>query len=392
MKRRLIMTVSRVVAPLLVLAASVAAYAVLHATKPEPEKEEAGPRPVSVYTAEVVPQRGSLQVATQGEVRARTEIDLVSQVGGRIVEVSPEFTEGGNFQPGDALLLIEETDYRLALNQARARVAEAQVELEQALADADVARKQLRNEPDASPLALKKPQVTRARTRLEAARADLEQAKLNLERTRLSLPFEGRLINTRVDVGQFITPGTVVGRAFATDVVEIRLPLNNAQLASLRLPIGYTAALGEGPPVTLSAEVAGRRHTWRGRLQRLDAVIDPQTRLLYGIARVHDPYGRNSSEQGMPLAVGLFVDASIEAPAHDGAVSIPGSALHAGNQVYVLNAEGLLEVRGVTVAQANAEQVIVSAGLQVGEQVITSAIRNPIQGMALKAVDKTGAE
>jgi RND family efflux transporter MFP subunit len=377
------MKITRILAPILVLAASVGAYAVLHATKPEPEKSNEGPRPTSVFTTKVTQRSVALEVTTQGEVRARTEIDLMSQVGGRIVAVSPEFTEGGMVEPGVSLLKIEDTDYRLALSQARARVAEAQVGLQQALADADVARRQLRNDPAASDLALKKPQVAQARATLEAARANLEQAGLNLERTNVTLPFRGRLTSTKVDVGQYITPGVIIGRVFATDVVEIRLPLNDTQLASLALPIGWTAPAGGGMAVTLSARVAGQRQQWRGRLVRLDAAIDPDTRLLYAIAEVIDPYGVNVSDKGMPLAVGLFVDARIEGRKLSNALAIPGSGLRAGDVVFLVNPEGLLEVRNVEVIHVGPEQVIVGSGLAAGEQVVTSAIRNPIQGMAL---------
>ncbi len=382
------MTLTRVVAPLLVLAASVGAFAVLQATRPEPEQNQAPPRPTSVYTAEVTRETSALEVVTQGEVRARTDIDLVSQVGGRIVSVSPEFTEGGQIEPGATLLKIEDTDYRLALSQAAAAVADARLALQQALADADVARKQLRNEPDASDLALKKPQVTQARALLAAAEANLEQARLDLERTAVSLPFRGRLVDTRVDVGQYIIPGTVIGRAFATDVVEVRLALNDAQLASLGLPIGFAAGAGEALPVSLSARVAGEEQRWEGELVRLDASVDPDTRLLYGMAVVHDPYGANVSDRGMPLAVGLFVDATISGRVLEDAVGIPASGLRAGNKVFLVNDEGRLEVREVEVAHIGPRRVIVFSGLEPGERVVVSAIRNPIPGMALAALDR----
>lgn len=375
----------KVIAPVAVLAASVGAYALLHATRPEPEKSEEGPRPTTVYTATATQEAAALEVITQGEVRSRTEIDLVSQVGGRVVSVSPEFVEGGRVKPGVPLLQIEDTDYRLALSQAEARLAEAELGVQQALADQDVARKQLRNDPDASDLALKKPQVAQARALLDAARANLEQARLDLERTSFTLPFEGRVASTAVDVGQFITPGTVLGRVFGTERVEIRLPLNNAQLASLGLPIGYTAGEGGGLPVTFNAEVAGQWHSWEGKLVRMDAAVDPDTRMLYAIAEVPDPYGANASDKGMPLAVGLYVDARIRGRELERATVIPGRALRAGNMVYLVDDEGRLVFRKVDVAHANPERAVISDGLSPGEQVVISAIRNPVQGMAVKA-------
>lgn len=380
----------KIIAPLVVIAASAGAYALLQISRPEPDKNLDGPRPTTVYVAPVEVRDTALEVITQGEVRSRTAIDLVAQVGGRIVSVSPEFIEGGRVAPGVPLLQIEDADYRLALSQAKSRLADAELAVQQARADQDVARKQLRNDPTASDLALKKPQVAQALALREAAQANLEQTRLDLQRTSVSLPFSGRVADTRVNIGQFISPGTILGRVFGTEVVEVRLPLNNRQLASLGLPIGYTAEQGGGVPVRLTAEVAGQRHNWRGRLVRLDASIDPETRMVYAMAEVEDPYGAAVSDRGMPLAVGLFVEAHIQGRALAQAMQIPGSALRAGNKVFLVNEEGLLEIRGVDVAHATPETAVITAGVTPGELVVTSAIRNPIQGMAVATVRGDG--
>ena len=377
----------KIIAPIAVIALSVGAYAVLQVSRPEPEKNEKGPRPTSVYTATVGQKDASLEVITQGEVRSRTEIDLVSQVGGRVISVSPEFVEGGRIEPEISLLQIEDTDYRLALSQAQARMADADLSVQQALADQDVARKQLRNDKTASDLALKKPQVAQARAMREAAQAGLQQARLDLKRTSITLPFAGRVAETRVHIGQFITPGAILGKVFGTELVEVRLPLNNRKLASLGLPIGYIASEGGGLPVSFSAQVAGELHQWQGKLVRLDASVDSDTRMLYAMAEVADPYGKAASASGMPLAVGLFVDATIQGRSLKAAISIPGNALRAGNLVYVINGEGRLEIRNVNVVHSTPERAVIAKGLAPGEKVVVSAIRNPIQGMALAAMN-----
>jgi RND family efflux transporter MFP subunit len=380
----------RFLAPVVVLVCAIGGYALLQVSKPEPEKNEKPLRLISVYTDSVKQENVSLKVVTQGDVRARIQIDMVSQVGGRIVSVSREFIEGGLIQPDVPLVKIEDVDYRLQLGQAQANVAAAEVVLQQALADADVARKQLRNDASASPLALKKPQLAGAKANLAAAKANLEQALINLQRTGVSLPFHGRVISTRVDTGQYIAPGTLIGQAFATEVVEIRLPLNDSQLASLGLPIGYTAPIGGGLAVKFIADVAGKTHRWEGKLMRLDASIDPSTRMLYASAEVIDPYGENVSQHGMPLAVGLFVEAQIEGRSIDAAFIIPRSALRAGDVVFLIK-DGKLEVRPVTVVHSSPNRAVVASGLAAGEKVITSPIRNAIPGMALAEASRAEA-
>jgi len=363
----------------------------MHWAKPEPEKKDQEPRALSVFIRSVEGADTALDVKTQGEVRAGTRVELVSQVAGRVVAVSDEFIEGGIIKTGRPLIEIESIDLQLALAQREARLAEAEVAVLTAMATADVARKQLTDASQASDLALKKPQVAEARARREAASADLEQARLDLARTKISLPFDGRLISTQVDVGQYVMPGTSLGQAFSTDKVEVRIPLSDSQLASLGLPIGYVAGADGGPTVLLSAMVAGSRHTWNGKMVRLDAAIDSNTRMVFGTVEVLAPYTLNRSEQGMPLAVGLYVDATIQGRRVSDAYMIPRDALRAGNKVFVVNDAGRLEIREVIVAHSTATEAIVSSGLAIGERVVVSSIRNAIPGMSLEAMDSMDA-
>jgi len=379
-------TLIRILAPVAVIGAGIGVYALLHVAKPEPDKKEGSPRALSVFVQPVNRSDIPLKVNTQGQVRARTEVDIVAQVAGRIVEVSSEFIEGGVIEPGVPLIVIEPTDYEFEVKRSSALVAEAEVRLQQALADADVARKQLRDAKDPSPLALKKPQVAHAQAGLKASEAVLSQAQTNLDRTRISLPFHGRVISTAVDVGQYVTPGTRIGRAFGHEVVEIRLPLNDSQLASLNLPIGYVARNGEGLAVEITATVAGKAQTWHGELTRLDAAIDPSLRMIYGIAEVRNPYSEGASQFGMPLAVGLFVNAEISGRQLQDAYIIPRHALRAGNQVYVVNESGRLEIRSVNVTYSSSEEAVIGGGLAAGDNVVVSSIRNPIEGMELEAL------
>lgn len=376
----------KIILPLGIVALGFGVYGLLHAMKPEPEKKDEPPRALSVFVQPVTRSDIPLKVTTQGEVRARTEVDIVAQVAGRVVEVSPGFVEGGVVEPGVPLIVIEPTDYEFAVLQAEARVAEAEVRVQQADADANVARYQLRDAKGASDLALKKPQVAEAQARLKAAMADLQQARTNLERTRITLPFHGRVISTSVDIGQYLTPGTPIGRAFGHDVVEIRLPLNDSQLASLGLPIGFVAARGEGLAVDVTARVAGREQQWMGELRRLDAAIDPGSRMIFGIAEVRNPYSTGVSDFGMPLAVGVYVNVEISGREIQDAYIIPRHALRAGDQVYVVNEQGRLEIRSVDVTYSSSDEAVIGSGLEVGDQVIVSSIRNPIEGMALEAL------
>jgi RND family efflux transporter MFP subunit len=376
--------------PLVAVGLTVVAIVGLSATAPQPEKAEQKVRPMSVFTAEVRSEPVRLTVTTQGEVRPRTEIDLVPQVSGRIVDASPGFVDGGTFAAGDLLIKIEDEDYRLAVTRAEARVAQARQALVREQAEADLAARdwQELGEGEASALTLREPQLAEARASLAAAQAELRDARLDLQRTEIRAPFDGRVRTKAADIGQYVGQGTRVGRIFATDRAEIRLPLTDSDLARLDLPIAFVASAdNEGPAVDFSAIVAGKPRQWRGRIVRTESAIDSQTRVLYAVAQVADPYGAGASQPGgVPLAVGLFVDAEVAGRRIDGAMVVPRAALRPDDRIFVATADDTLSIRQVTVASATPERVIVTDGVAAGERVITSPLSSPAAGMNLAII------
>lgn len=369
--------------------AGVAVFVLRQATKPRPAPKIDVPRPMSVEVVPAIRSTSRPSVIAYGEVRPDVRTQLVAQVGGRITAIAPSFIEGGAFLPGEVLLSIEDTDYRAAVEEQRARVAAARVDLEQALADADVAKKQLAGQKNPSPLALKKPQVARAESALKAAETALSLAKTNLGRTQISLPFRGRVQTQSADLGQFVTPGKVLGTVFGTDAAEVRLAFTDNQLSVLGIPIGFVGDGRDDLTTTLSAVAGGQMYQWQGRLTRLDAAIDPTTRTVYGTVRIDQPYNLEDGRE-MPLAVGLYVDAEVEGRLAFDAIQIAAEGLRAGDEVFVLNGEGLLDVRQVSVLHRNRDTVLLASGVEAGDRIIVSAIRNPIRGMRLEAIDDAG--
>ncbi len=377
----------RAALPVMIGLVGVAAYTLLQITAPQPAPRLEAPRPISVKVEPAIRTLTRPTIVAFGEVRPAVRTELVAQVGGKIVATSSAFIEGGYFSPNDALLSIEDTDYRAAMEEVVARVAAAKLELEQAMADADVARKQLVSQSNPSPLALREPQVARAESALRAAQTSLSLAETNLERTQIRLPYTGRVENKFVDLGQYVNPGKVLGTVFGTDAVQVRLPLTTNQLVALAVPIGYQGTADGGLSTILTATIGGAVHRWQGTLTGLDASIDPATRTVYGTVIIEDPYSETSSVMDMPLAVGLYVDAEVEGRLMVDAVQIPSEGLRAGDKVFVLTGEGLLDIRQANVVHRSRSNALLSAGVEPGEQVIVSAIRNPVRGMRLQTID-----
>ncbi len=384
--RKILMTI----APVLVLLIGIGVVQALIATKPEPEKTEETERVLSLYVDEVRADTVTINVRSQGEVRPKTEIDLVPQVSGRIVALSDVFAEGAEFAADTVLAKIDDADYRLAVIRAEARVAEAVTRLEEELATAKIKEEQWadrRTKGEPTPFALNEPQVEEARAGIRSAEAELAEARLNLARTEIKVPFRGRVRERNIGVGQYVTAGSILGRVFSTDTIEIKLPLTDSQLVELNLPIGFMANGQNAPAVLLRAAVGNVEHTWHGRIVRTQAAVDQQTRLIYAIAEVTDPYGSASSDN-MPLAVGLFVTAEIEGVKPQAAFVIPRLALRGADKVYVVNDADELEIRPVTVLSTSEDRVLLADGVEAGEQVVTSTIASAVNGMKVQALSR----
>ncbi len=380
----------KIIAPVLVLVVSVGVVQALSATKPAPEKKEESQRLISLYVDEVKSDIVTLSVQAQGEVRAKTEIDLIPQVSGRIIAISGSFAEGAEFSPGETLIKIDDTNYKLAVIRANARVAEAQVAVQRELANAKIKEdhwldKRTSGEPTA--YALNKPQVLEAEAKLLAAEAELKAANLDVARTEINVPFLGRVLTKTVGIGQYVTVGTPLGRVFSTDTVEVRLALTDAQLAELDLPMGFMADALNAPVVKFTARVGNKEQSWTGRIVRTHASVDQQTRLIYAIAELEDPYGLGS-DNGAPMAVGMFVHAEIAGVKSQTAMVLPRLALRNADKVYVINDNNRLEIRTVEVLSTSMDTVFVTNGVNVGEKVVTSTIPAAVDGMEVRAITR----
>ena len=356
--------------------AAVAAVTLL-APKPEEKVAEAALPPVAdVFYAD--PGRHTLLVPSQGSVHARHEIEVVARVGGVIESVNDAFVPGGFFQQGDSLIQIEPADYRHALTRAESQVANAAATLAQEQGMAKQAKREWRDlgTQTANNLFLRKPQLAAAEAGLAAAKADRDQAKLDLERTAVKAPFAGRVVETLVDIGQYVTPGTKLARIHSTGVAEVRLPLTDHQLSLLELPLG--SAIQNGPAVRVTANLAGKEREWRGLIVRTEAAIDPNSRFVYAVAQIQNPYAGEA-----PLINGLFVEAQIAGKTYDDISVLPRQALHEGSHILVLNEENQLGFRDMELLQAVGDQVWLRGDLADGEKVVVSSLGYSREGMVL---------
>ena len=363
------------------LAGSSLLIAGLFASAPEPERIRWEAPIPSVQGVTVEAQPFLLTVVAHGTVEPRTESDLVAEVRGRVIRVAPALEAGGFFEAGDELLRLDGREYQISLERSRAAVKLAQSENE--LAAAEVRRRRLLVERGVASDANLEQFESRALVAvatLDQARANLAQAELDLERTVVRAPFDGRVRERSVDLGQFVSPGSLLARVYGVDHAEVRLPIRTDELSFLEIPLGY-AAEEDGATVTLHASLGGQDLEWPARLVRTEGEIDLRTRMMNVIARVDDPHGR-TTEGRVPLPAGLFVRAEIEGRLLDGVFVLPTPARRDGDQMYVVEDDRLV-FRDVEIVRRGRDAIIVSGGLADGDVVVVSPLHAATNGMSV---------
>ena len=376
----MIKKIIRRASPLFILILFIVAAQVLISTKEAPEqKADEAPIPI-VDVMEVQQQTVSLNLPSYGVVSPKYKTQLVTEVQGRMLNISNKFVAGGVVKKGEELAVIEPSDYEADLMQAQASLAQAKAALEEEQAKGEVAKNDWKGYDGGIPpeLGLRLPQLKQEQANVKFQQAALARAERNLERTIIRAPFDGIIKARNVDLGQYVTLGTNLGELYDTRVAEIRLPLSNNDLAYLE------SVDNPDTEVTLSADLAGKVVTWTGKIIRSEGVIDAENRMVYLVAEVKDPYLRSVKVEGqLPLKYGSFVTAIIKGRTVDGIVKLPRHLVRHGKVTLITDASSV-EVREVNIVRTDLENVYIKDSLASGERISVTNLSNPEDGQLVK--------
>jgi RND family efflux transporter MFP subunit len=361
---------------------SIGMYALKQSRSEAHHKKPPPPLPM-VRVADVAFVPHTVSVSGNGTVMPLREISLVPQAAGKVVEISPALVDGGAFQKGDVLLRIDPQDYQISVTLAEARLKDAESKYVQAREESAAAREewaQLHGDDTPPPLVAKEPQLAAASAQLDASRAELVKAELQLGRTRIRAPFDGRVAEKEVDIGQYVTTGQKLAVLYATQAAEIVMPLPTEDLAWFHVP-GFTNGSGHGADAVVEVRIAGETQQWPGRVVRSEGKLDQRTRMVNVVVRVDNPYATRP-----PLAVGLFAKVTIQGRSLDQVAFIPRAALRDNDQVWVVDPKGCLTFRSVKVARLGLDGAIIGSGLKDGEQIVVSSLKGVSNGMRVRPV------
>jgi RND family efflux transporter MFP subunit len=326
-------------------------------------------------------------VAT-GTVVPAKEVVITPEVAGQLREVSPKLVPGGHFQKGELLARIDPTNYLAGLRQAEQALEAAKLEYQLEEGRAAVAEREWallkpsdREGRDAE-LALRKPHLALALATVRSAEAGLERARMDVSRTRLVAPFDAVVVSEGVDEGQVVGAGTQVATLVGARAARVTVSVPVDQLDVVQVA-GRPDASGElataGTMATVRQALAdGTQVVRHGEVIGISGQLDPQTRTA--LLTVALPDALDASTGGRPLLPGAFVSVELAGAGIGASYRLPRTALSDGNTVWVVDDESTLERREVSVAWSLPDAVVLRDGVGVGEQVVVSAMSNPLVG------------
>ncbi|MEP7704660.1 efflux RND transporter periplasmic adaptor subunit [Paraglaciecola sp. 25GB23A] len=353
--------VAHSIVTIIIIVIAVGLMMAMFSSKPQARKWGGAESPsVAVEIASLERQNYEAWIDSYGTVESLTRTQLVADVSGRVISVSPNIRAGGIFSQGDILVTLDDRNFHVEVDIAASAAADAQVRYLQEVAQADLAAREWNVRPDAGAaqlLALRKPQVAAAKAALQAANARLDKAKLDLERTQIKAPFDGKVLQQMVDVGQVVNPSQAIADIYGTDIVEVRLPVKIADLEHLLVPEDNDFNQAR-PKVLLLGELGARTYQWQGEIVRSEGAFDPATRMLYVVAQINEPFINN--EQRPAIRIGQFLRAKIEGRKLEDVFVIPRRAV---SQDYIVSVadEGILKKRKVRPLWTDAKSVVVAA-------------------------------
>ncbi len=313
------------------------------------------------------------QIETSGVIRAHNQITLTSQVSGRIVATHPQFEDGAYFEEGTILVELDKADFKTAVASAKSQQAQALAILAQEQTRAKQARldwEDLGYEEEPSDLVLRVPQLREAEARVEAAAAQLEQAERGLERCQIRAPFDGRMRQRMVGVSQTIGSGTSLASIFAVDYAEVRLPIEARHMRFLELP--EEASDSPVKIILRDALDESNKVEWEAWIVRTEGALNEQSLDLFAIARIDDPFGRESGKA--PLRIGQPVSAKVPGRPFEKVVVIPRKAVRQLSRITVVDRDShIITKRMVTPLWENDTDLIVSDEFLVDGTLLATA-------------------
>lgn len=341
----------------------------LQSKKSVPETNRSGVSTVYVNTIETALIDYPITIKTNGVIQARTIINIVPEVSGRVVNASPALSAGGEFTKDSLLFSIDPESYRLAVKTFSAEVAQARTNLKLEQARSTLALKDwkdLNGDKPIPSLVARTPQLQSARAALASSIARLDTAKLNLDKANYQLPFNGRVMESTIDTGQFVNAGQIYGQVFDISGLQVKTSVDDQQMKWLTRST---------PKISIKTRFKGESQTFSGTLLQRPAELDPATRF----ATLYIGFSSPPND----LLPGLFSDVTIEGPTLRRVTRLPTEALQTGEFIWAIDAEQTIYKVEPRIVYSTDEWIVVD-NIDENTLIVTNRLVNAVEGMSVQ--------
>ena len=383
----------RVIIPaMIVLLASAGAFAMI---KTAPKAHKRAPTAETPFVETKVFEKGThrIQVSAMGTIVAAHKISLEARVSGNVISVSESFIPCGCFQKGEEILRIDRQDYDLALSEVKAEVTNAEYNLKiehgyQNVAEHEwnLLKKSAKGTVKEAALALRKPHLEKAKADLTAAKAKVRKALLDLERTKITAPFAAMVETKSTDIGATVNSQEALATLVGTDEFWVQVSVPVDRLDWITFPSGDGTP---GAKVDITSGSSDHTSQREGLVIRLLPSLESEGRMARVLVSVKDPLNLARNPNLKPMLLDSYVTVYIDGREIDDAYCIPREAFRENGKIWIMTAEGRLDVRQVNPVWRDAESVLIKEELRPGEEVIMSFLSTPVQGMKLRTIDST---
>ena len=357
-----------------------------------------------------------------GEVQSRRTLDIRAAASGPVVELAPEFVEGGQVREGQLLLRIDPAQAEAARDRALADLADAEAEVRDAARAIEIARDTLAAAEEQAQLRVRalerqntlmergvgsaaaqedaelavssarqsvlsarnaqataEARIDSAETALARARIASAEAERDLADTELRAAFDGTLSGVTLVQGRLVSANEALAELIDPDALEVSFRVSTPQYARLLDDQGRLRGL----PVEVALEVFGTTLSADGQITRDSAAVaEGQTgRLLLA-----------DLDAARGLKPGDFVTVRVQETPIPDLIRLPATALSAGETVLVIGADNRLEELDAPLIRRQGDDVLVRAAALEGRDVV--AQRTPLlgEGILVRALRAPGSE
>ena len=347
-------------------------------------KQKAAPPPPTVTVVKVAQQKIPIIMQFSGTITSVKTVDIIPRVSGYIEK--RYFEEGTFVNEGDPLYLIDPRPFKSRLDAHNAQLKSHQASL--AFWKSETARYERLAAQGAASQEKKEGTITKlneTRAAIEKDKADIENARLQLSFTRIKAPFNGRIQQTRINVGNLVQKQRdVLTTLVQMDPIYVVFNISRNQVYEIQL----LKRKGKVFPVKeMKVELLlpdGSSYQQQGKVNFISFRINPTTDSV----TVRGIFSNKFTERGdYDLIPGQYAPVRLILGENPDALLIPETALvetQAGTHVFVVGKDNKVESRKVVAGSPYKQQLVINDGLKHGEQVIIEGVQKVRPGMAVK--------